>query len=130
MFLKSGYSLLGDPASSEGWGASVRNCFTFFSTRVFRGRARHIIALVVVVNIVFLGLLPGRLSGAFGGNFGTLLRFRGGDRGHGGGGLRIVSFGSPDLAMGSERRNSGNSKSWTEYLCDEVSFFFLESQTA
>lgn len=122
MFPKSGYSLLGDPANTEGMGAKVRNCLTFFSTRVFRGRARLIIALVVLLNIVFLVLLPNRLSGVFDSDFGTLLRFRGGDRGHGGGGLRIVSFGSPDLTMGSERRNSGNSKSWTEYLCDEVSF--------
>lgn len=122
MFPKSGYSLLGDPASNEGIGAKVRNCLTFFSTRVFRGRARLIIALVVLFNLVFLVLLPDRLSGVFGHEFGTLLRFRGGEDRHGGGGLRIVSFGSPDLAMGSERRNSGNSKSWTEYLCDEVSF--------
>ncbi|MBE3048040.1 hypothetical protein IMZ48_37135 [Candidatus Bathyarchaeota archaeon] len=123
MFLKSGYSLLGDPNTTDGWRANMRNLLTFISTRVFRGRARLIITLVVVLNIIFIGLLPDRLSGVvFGKDIGTLLRWPASDRGESGGGLRIVAFGSPDLAMGGERRNSGTSKSWTEYLCDEVSF--------
>lgn len=123
MLLKSGYALLGDSPNGEGLGAKVRNCLGFISTRVLRGRARLVIALVVLVNIIFIVILPGRLSGvAFGDEFGTLLRWRGPGGGHnsGGGGLRIVTFGSPDFGMGRERRNSGSSKSWTEYLCDEV----------
>lgn len=123
MFLKSGYSLLGDPASTDGLGAKMRNFLAFVSTRVLRGRGRLIIALVVLLNIVFLGLLPDRLSGVvFGGDIGTLTRWRGSSDRNQGGGLRVVAFGSPDLAMGGERRNGGASKSWTEYLCDEVSF--------
>ena len=122
MFLKSGYSVLGEGGTNDGLAAKVRNCLGFISTRVFRGRARLIIAAVVIVNIIFLVLLPDRLSTTvFGRDIGTLLRWS--DRGHGasGGGLRIVAFGSPDVAMGRERRSSGSSKSWTEYLCDEVS---------
>ena len=124
MFLKSGYSLLGDPAATDGLGARMRKLLAFISTRVFRGRARLIIALVVLLNIVFLGLLPDRLSGVvFGGDLGTLTRWRGpADRGQNGGGLRIVAFGSPDMTMGGDKRSSSSPRSWTEYLCDEVSF--------
>ncbi|SPO05110.1 uncharacterized protein DNG_07795 [Cephalotrichum gorgonifer] len=121
MLPKSGYSLLG--GGNEGWSASMRNFLGFISTRVFRGRARLIIGLIILVNIICLGLVPDRLSTVvFGSDFDGLLRWRGSTSGHGSGGdgLRIVAFGSADFAMGHERRNSGSSKSWTEYLCDEL----------
>jgi len=118
-------SLLTGPAL-EAWKAKMRNLLGFMSARVFRGRLKLILGLVLLVNIIAMFTLPDRLSDVTSGEgAGPLLRWHGGSSGEAepeGGGLRLVVFGAPDLAMGRENGESGTSKSWTEYLCDEVSF--------
>ncbi|PKS10896.1 hypothetical protein jhhlp_002654 [Lomentospora prolificans] len=102
----------------------MRSVVGFMSARVYRGRLKLIIGLVLLINVIAMFTLPERLSSvALGDAAGPLLRWHGTDNAETevrGGGLRIVVFGAPDLAMGRENGGSNTRKSWTEYLCDEL----------
>jgi hypothetical protein len=116
---------------------TLRTVLVFFSARALRGGPRLLVQIAVTA--VLLGLLarllPEPVSDiAFGTSYSNLWRWPfaqiGGEE-DGGGGLRIVVFGSSDVASPSVvRQLEGNEdtatgKSWMEYLCEEVTFLAL-----
>lgn len=118
-------------ASPFDCNLSFKTLLGFLSTRVLRGGSRLVIQLIVAgFGLVLLGNLftsPSSdliIAGSkwswspFGSSRSDA------DVGNGQpGGLRLIVFGSPDIATPSNGK--GNGKGWTEMLCEEVSIFFL-----
>jgi hypothetical protein len=112
----------------QGCRLDPRTVLLFLSAKVLRSGLRVAIQAVLSILAVMLitRILPERLSEV---TFGQWTSGSGGDGV--GRGLRIVVFGAPDIATAIEANNQEASKllpkerSWTQYLCDEVSFFFF-----
>jgi len=110
---------------------NTRAALTFVSARALRGAPRLIFQIILAIaGFAFIThLLPERVTSVtFGTAYTNALRwtFSKSDEDDGtGGGLRIVVFGSGDVAtpvavMGADGIVGRTGRSWTEYLCEEV----------
>jgi hypothetical protein len=106
----------------------VISFLTFYVSRVWRSGPRFALQVgVIIATLVYVsGLLPQRLADVtFGQVYSDLVRWSfTPDDGSVGGGIRIVVFGSPDIATPVTLERNGKKaparKSWTELLCEEV----------